>query len=149
MLAAADPRNRADPWGDLDEDAGGLLEIGIIRRPTPADLLSAALTGGYRDRAFITALPRWLDRLDRGAPMPCLCGSDFGSDRLPTSYAMLLPHRPDPRHAAVFGICSRCDVRYGENRLLAAAVRERLLRLIWPEAREIDPAAISTEGGRA
>ena len=119
------------------------------RRPTPGGLLSAALTGGHRDLAFIVAWWGWLDRLDHGADLPCICGRDFGADDLPASYAMVAPHGEKPRRVAIFGVCAQCDARYGENRALAAAVHEQVVRLIWAGAREIDPAAIMTEAGRA
>lgn len=144
MKAACSP----GPWGEavkrLHVEAGGLLNLDVVRRSDMPRLLGAALAGDADAADLVRLVSDALRSIEDAAAAEskqCACCAG----ELPTKRFALVIARPavdDPQQGMVLAICPRCGATPGG--IKAAATQA--LRSIWPDVREVQ---ITNPGGRA
>jgi hypothetical protein len=131
-------RRRFERFCQFDEETGGVFVllisslVSLIRRPEPFK------TAFARGAAEVAA------RVSRGAIECLLCRALLLGTTL-AAVGVAVPSAPHPRHTLTFGLCADCTAQ-PEAELKEAVYA--VLRGIWPEMRELDPAALHP-GGRA
>ncbi len=143
------PESRANWVAGMEavqQQAGGAIEIEVIRLVDAVDVLGAALAGDLdamrRMRALVDTAKR-IEAMSR-TKRPMLCGSCprplWGSG---FSFVIARPACDDPVNAIALAICRKCaTTRHGIQQKAVIA-----LRRIWPDLRPI--TITSPDGGRA
>lgn len=119
----------------LHEEAGGMLDVRIIRHADVPSLLARALAGDLEASQALSMAERVIGGIQR-APRrrPMLCGACPGPLRN-SRYAVVLalPARDDPTNGISFAICHKC----GTSQSALERAAQTALQRIWPKLRKI------------
>jgi len=142
---SARPGTLADAVARVQQQAGGLLALHVVRQDEAARLIVGAVSGDREAAQLLVAVNDLLHRIGAApasSPMQCgCCGSDLQAGRF--ALAIATPDISDPSAGLGMAICRRCGITLGA--IKAAALTA--LRCIWPDGRFVTPTHPS--GGRA
>ena len=129
----------------FQSEAGGMMELIVVRPPDAIDVMADALAGDSRAVCIMQAIEQAADAI-RTAPrrLPMLCaacprplrGSGY-------SFGVALPDTDHPKHGLALAVCTRCatERRDIETKVTAA------LRRVFPDLRPV--TVTHAAGGRA
>ncbi len=132
--------------GRLQVEAGGVMELYVVRPPDALGILADAIAGDAQAariyRAVCTATngiktaPKKQPMLCASCPRPLRAGT-------PCSIILAVPRRDDAHQAVTLAVCAKCATQPKEIRQKALGALAR----IWPDARPIE--ITHDAGGRA
>ena len=123
----------------LQQEAGGMMEVFVVRQADAPELLGQVMAGDLDAARLINALCDALAGV-KNAPRraPMLCGSCPRPLRsIDFSVVLAVPFRADAMRCIYVGICAKCATEHDAIRAKAMGA----FRRIWPDAR---PVAIPT-----
>ena len=135
----------ADGIARFQSEAGGMMELIVVRPIDAIDVMADALAGDSRAVCVLKAIEQAADAI-RTAPrrLPMLCaacprplrGSGY-------SFGVALPDTDHPKHGLALAVCTRCatERRDIETKVTAA------LRRVFPDLRPV--TVTHAAGGRA
>ena len=129
----------------FQSEAGGIMELVVVRPADAVDILADVLAGD--DQAI--RLMRMLDQADtaiRSAPrrLPMLCAScPRPLKRGRYAFGIALPASDNPTHGLALAVCTRCATDRGDVQAKATAA----LRRVFPDLRPV--TVTHAAGGRA
>lgn len=129
----------------FQSEAGGLMELVVVRPVDAIDVMADALAGDSRAVCVLKAIEQAADAI-RNAPrrLPMLCASCprplRGSGY---AFAVGLPDTDRPTHGLALAVCTRCATERGDIQAKATAA----LRRVFPDLRPV--AVTHPAGGRA
>jgi len=129
----------------IQEEAGGLLSLHVIRQCDGPCLIAGALSGNQEAAQVMLQVTDLLHRISNApvsSPMQCgCCGGNLQAGRF--ALAIATPDIMNPAAGLGMAICRRCGTSLGS--IKAAALTA--LRCIWPDGRFVDVTL--PDGGRA
>ena len=135
----------SDCLTNLHSEAGGAVELIILRPVDAPDLVAHALAGDRQAIRIFEALSN-ASRAVQNAPKrkPLLCATCPRPLRgTAFTFGIVLPMRDDPQSGVAFGICVKC----GASAEVLQAKATAALHNIWPDLVPVD--ITHPEGGRA
>lgn len=135
----------AEGLAHFQSEAGGVMELVVVRPIDAAGVMLDALAGDTRAANVVKAIDRAADAI-RDAPrrLPMLCAScprPLKGGRY--SFGIALPMSENPTHGLALAVCTRCATERGEIQAKATAA----LRRVFPDLRSV--AVTHAAGGRA
>jgi hypothetical protein len=129
----------------IQDEAGGLLSLHVIRREDGPRLIAGTLSGDREAAQLLVQVIDLLHRIDTApasSQMQCgCCGSNLHGGRF--AIAIATSDISEPSAGLGMAICRRCGTSLGA---IKAAVLTAL-RCIWPDGRFVTPT--HSDGGRA
>ncbi len=135
----------AEGLARFQSEAGGLMELVVVRPIDAVDVMADALAGDGRAVSVLQAIERAAEAI-RAAPrrLPMLCaacprplkGGHY-------SFGIALPMSDNPTHGLALAVCTRCATERGDIQTMATAA----LRRLFPDLRPV--AVTHADGGRA
>ena len=129
------PLGLADCVEQLHEEAGGVLDVRIIRHTDVTSLLARVLAGdleAFQVLSMAEKVVEGIRRAPRRRPMLCAaCPGPLRNSRY--AIALVLPARDDPTNGLSFAICDKC----GTSQSALERAAQTALQRIWPKLRKI------------
>ena len=128
----------------LQQEAGGMMEMRVIRQADAPELLSHVIAGDLDAARMMNALCEALAGV-KNAPrrFPMLCGSCPRPLRsIDFSVVLAIPFREDATRCMYVGICAKCATEQGAIRAKAM----KAFRKIWPDARPVEIPTLHEAG---
>ena len=130
----------------LQVEAGGVLELIIVRPPDAVGILGEAIAGSETAarifRAVSTAATG-IAAAPRHRPMLCVSCPRPLRKKTPCSFVLVLPKRADAAEGLTLAVCAKCATKREDIQVKALVG----LRRIWPDLRPIE--ITHEDGGRA
>ncbi len=135
----------AEGLARFQSEAGGMMELVVVRPTDAVDILADAFAGDSRAVTLMRAIEQAADAI-RDAPrrLPMLCAAcprPLKHGRY--SFGVALPACDRPAHGLALAVCSRCATERGDIQTMATAA----LRRLFPDLRPV--AVTHADGGRA
>ena len=135
----------AEEMQAVADEAGGILDVALVRLSDLDDLLARTLLGSLTAaRLLMGAVDTMtiIDKAPKRNPMLCACCPR----KLPGpgyTVALAIPLKEDPQNHIAFAICHRCGTSYEELRPRIAEALRRMFPYVQPFT------ITHSEGGRA
>ena len=135
----------AEGLARFQSEAGGMMELIVVRPGDAVDILADAMAGDCRAVCIMQAVEQAANAI-RGAPrrLPMLCAAcprPLRHGRY--AFGVALPASDNPTHGLALAVCTRCATTRGDVQTKATAA----LRRVFPDLRPI--TLTHAEGGRA
>ena len=135
----------AEGLARLQSEAGGMMELVIVRPTDAVDIMADALAGDGRAVSLLQAMEQAAGAI-RNAPrrLPMLCAAcprPLRHGRY--AFGVALPARDNPTHGLTLAVCTRCATARGDIEAKATAA----LRRVFPDLRPV--TVTHATGGRA
>lgn len=135
----------AEGLARFQSEAGGVMELVVIRPIDAAGIMLDALAGDIRAASVVKAIEHAADAI-RDAPrrLPMLCAAcprPLKGGRY--SFGIALPASDNPTHGLALAVCTRCATERGDIQTKATAA----LRRVFPDLRPV--TVTHAAGGRA
>ena len=135
----------ADGLARFQSEAGGMMELVVVRPTDAIDVMADALAGDGRAVCVLQAIEQAADAI-RDAPrrLPMLCATcprPLRGSRY--SFGVALPDSDRPTHGLALAVCTRCATERGDIQAKATAA----LRRVFPDLRPV--TVTHPTGGRA
>lgn len=130
----------------IQAEAGGLLELVVVRPDDGLGYISKALCGDLDAARILKAIGAAGVKIDNAPKrMPVLCASCPRPIRTKSHFAFILalPKNGNPANALSLAVCARCAVDPAEIQAKAVTA----LRKLWPDMRQVE--ITHSAGGQA
>ncbi len=130
---------------DLRSEAGGVVELVVLRPVDASAVLADAMAGDARAYGIITALRDVIALVERAPshePKVCVsCSQPLRCKGF--AVGLVMPTSENPGHVLGLGVCRRCARSRGD----VTAKLMKAVRAVWPDVRPV--TVTHSMGGRA